>query len=137
MKATRQVLSEMRQAADAMSPKSGVRSALDKWHSRLAEALEQDARATESASQPRSARTQYDESVHGIYDVRGVQERRTYGLGRLQNVYTRKQVERRSRKPWGTYPDLPGVAVHPVANPTRPEDSVDAQSARRNLGVKP
>lgn len=106
MNNTRQVLSEMRQAADAMSPRSGIRSALDKWHSRLAEALEQDAIATESASQPRSARTQYDESIHGIYDVREAQERRTYALGRLQNVYTREQVERHSRKPWGTYPDL-------------------------------
>lgn len=121
MNNTRQVLSEMRQAADAMSPRSGVRSALEKWRSRLAEALEQDARATESASQPRSASPRYDESIHGIYDVRETQERRTYALGRLQNVYTREQVERHSRKPWGTYLDLPSRA-HPVANPTRPED---------------
>ena len=106
MNNTRKHLDEMRQAADAMSPRSGVRSALEKWHSRLVEALERDARATESVSQPRSASPRYDETVHGIYDVREAQERRTYALGRLQNVYTRKQVERHSSKPFGSYPDL-------------------------------
>ena len=107
MKATRQVLSEMRQAADAMSPRSGVRSALEKWHSRLAEALEQDARATESASQPRSARTP---PLTGVFDVQELQERQSWNKGRKQIARTRRMVERYSRKPWGHYPDLPGGA---------------------------
>ena len=137
MNSTRKVLDEMRASADAMSPRSGIRSALEKWLPRLTEAVERDARLQESASAPRSASPRYDESIHGIYDVQSTQERLTYSLGRLQNAYLREQVERHSHKPWGTYPDLPGVAVRPVANPTRPEDLADAQSARRNLGVKP
>ena len=106
MNSTRQVLDEMRASADAMSPRSGIRSALEKWLPRLVEAVERDARLQESASAPRSASPRYDETIHGIYDVREAQERRTYAQGRLQNVYTRKQVERHSRRPFGSYPDL-------------------------------
>ena len=106
MKATRQVLDEMRASADAMSPRSGIRSALEKWLPRLTEAVERDARLQESASAPRSASPRYDETIHGIYDVQQEQERQTWALGRLQNVYTRKQVERHSQRPFGSYPDL-------------------------------
>ena len=99
-------LDEMRAAADAMSPKSGVRSTLEKWHARLTKALEQDARLQESAPAPRSTQPRYDVSVHGIFDVQRAQERRTYAEGRLQHVYTRAQVEKGSRRPFGSYPDL-------------------------------
>jgi len=108
MKATRQVLDEMRAAADVMSPKSGIRSTLEKWIPRLREALEEDARATESAAQARSPSPRYDESIHGIFDNRKAQERQTWALGRLQTARPRAIVERFSRKPWGSYQDLPG-----------------------------
>ena len=107
MNNTRQVLSEMRQAADAMSPKSGVRSALLKWADRLHEAMEQDVRLTESASEPRSAPTP---PLTGVFDVQELQERQTWNKGRKQIARTRRMVERYSRKPWGHYPDLPGGA---------------------------
>ena len=106
MRATEQVLQDMRAAADVMSPKSGVRSTLEKWHARLSEALEQDARLQESAPAPRSDSPRYDVSVHGIFDVQRAQERRTYAEGRLQHVYTRAQVEKGSRRAFGSYPDL-------------------------------
>lgn len=106
MNNTRQVLEEMRASADAMSPRSGIRSALEKWLPRLSEALQSDVRLQESASAPRSASPRYDETVHGIFDVREAQERRTYAQGQLQNVYTRAQVDRHSQRPFGSYPDL-------------------------------
>jgi hypothetical protein len=106
MSSTLQVLDEMRAAVEAMSPKSGVRSSLEKWHARLSEALQSDVRATQSAPAPRSDSPRYDVSVHGIFDVQSTQERQTWAEGRLQHVYTRAQVEKNSRKPWGNYPDL-------------------------------
>ena len=110
MKATERVLKDMREAADRMSPKSGIRSALEKWLPRLAEAVQSDVRATESPVAPVSSSPRYDETVHGVFDNQEAQERQSWALGRLQNRQARAEVERRSRRPWGSYPDLEGGA---------------------------
>ena len=110
MNSTKRVLLEMREAADAMSPRSGIRSALEKWLPRLTEALEQDVRLTESASRPRSASAPPRNTLTGVFDVQELQERQSWNKGRKQIARTRRMVERYSRKPWGHYPDLPGGA---------------------------
>jgi hypothetical protein len=98
MNHTQQVLNEMRAAADVMSPRSGIRSALEKWLPRLTEAVKADAGATQSVSEP-------PPPLHGCYDNTVTGRREVWGEGVLQHVYPRERCP--SNRPWGRFPDLP------------------------------
>ena len=107
MKATEQVLAEMRAAADVMSPRSGIRSALEKWLPRLTEAVEHDVRATESVPEPRSPSTQPRSTLTGVFDVHDAEERQVWYNGKVSMVQSRRLVEKWSHKPFGSYPEVP------------------------------
>jgi hypothetical protein len=98
MNNTKRVVLEMLAAADVMSPRSGVRSALLKWVDRLHEALESDAGATQSVSEP-------PPPLHGCYDNTATGRREVWGEGVLQHVYPRERCP--SNRPWGRFPDVP------------------------------
>lgn len=87
------VIEDMREEALSLSESSRVRAVL----LRYAFAVEQAAKAG-SAPLPT-----------GIFDVESAQERQSIKEGKVGIRRPRHQVERRSKRKWGYYPDLPGA----------------------------